>query len=137
ERHLDGLRASQLRDASGPRAHVDRHLLAVRAKCEDLRPALPRDCGRLVDRAVVDDEDIDVGELVPQLVEHGRQVLLLVPRWDEDERVAHFGKPARSNSARAARSWRDRTVRAPSSQATADGVGTTGATRNVVAIPCA
>ena len=50
---------------------------------------LARDVGRAVGRAVVDDDHVHVRQLAPQVVEHRRQVLLLVPGRDEDDGVAH------------------------------------------------
>ena len=47
------------------------------------------DGGGPVGRAVVDDEDVRLRKTRVQLVENRRQVLLLVPRRDEDEGVAH------------------------------------------------
>src|SRR5512132_2009027 len=52
---------------------------------------LTRNLGRVVDGAVIDDEDVGLGNVAPQLVEDRRQALLLVPGWDEDQRVALFG----------------------------------------------
>ena len=43
--------------------------------------------GRPVRRAVVDDEDVGLRQPGAQLVEHGREIRLLVPGGDEDERV--------------------------------------------------
>ena len=48
---------------------------------------LARHVGGAVGRAVVDDEDIRVRKLAVELAEHGREVLLLVPGGDEDERA--------------------------------------------------
>ena len=60
---------------------------------------LARDLGRAVGGAVVDHEHVRVGQLAAQLVEHGRQVGLLVPRGYEDDRVTLLGH-ARESSRR-------------------------------------
>ncbi len=61
---------------------------AVVAERDDLGAVLAGDRGGAVGRSVVDDEDVGVGELPPQLVDHGREALLLVPGGDEDDGVA-------------------------------------------------
>ena len=61
----------------------------VLAERQDRGAGVARDLGGRVGRAVVDHEDVDVAELPPHVVEHGRKVLLLVPGRDEDERVGH------------------------------------------------
>ena len=71
------------RDA-GPQA-------AVAAEGEDFRPVVGRDVRRPVGRAVVDDEHVRLGKLGVQFVEDVRQVVLLVPRGNEDDRVARVG----------------------------------------------
>ena len=62
---------------------------AIHAERQHLGAVGAGDCGGGVGRAVVDDEHVDVGQLPVQVVEDGRQVLLLVPRRDEDDGVAH------------------------------------------------
>ena len=62
---------------------------AVLAEREHLGAVGGGDGGRSVRRAVVDDEDGALRKLGVQLVEHGREVRLLVPGGDEDERVGH------------------------------------------------
>ena len=47
-----------------------------------------RNGDRSVRRAVVDDEEVRVGELRRELGQDGAEVVLLVPGGDEDERVA-------------------------------------------------
>ena len=65
-------------------------------------PCRACDLGRPVGRAVVDDEDVDVRQLGAQLVEHGREILLLVQGGDEDEGVARGAtRPERSGSSAA------------------------------------
>ena len=64
---------------------------AVRAEGDDLRPVLTRDRRRPIRGAVVDDENVGARKLASQLLEHGRKILLLVPRRDEDERGAARG----------------------------------------------
>src|SRR5213076_528511 len=95
-----------------------------------LRAVLARDSGGPVRRAVVDDHHVGVGQLGLQLVEHGRQVLLLVPGRDEDDGVAH-----RSSSVRAARRWRRIAGAAPSSQRNARTVLRAVIARNSAAMP--
>jgi hypothetical protein len=66
---------------------------AVLAEREHLGAVLARDRGRVVGRAVVDHEHVGARNLAAELVEHGREVLLLVPGGDEDERVvAHCAR---------------------------------------------
>ena len=65
---------------------------AVLAEREHLRPARARNFGCSVGRAVVDDEHVRLRKLLPKLLEHRRQVLLLVPRRDEDDGVGHSGR---------------------------------------------
>jgi hypothetical protein len=60
---------------------------AVLAERDDDRTPCRRDRGCRVCRAVVDHEHVRVGQPRPQLVEHGGQRLLLVPRGDEDDGV--------------------------------------------------
>src|SRR5262249_8030462 len=75
-------------------------------------------------RAVVDHENVGLRDLLAQRVQHGGEVVLLVPSRDEDEGVAH----TRSSSSRAPRICRAATVSAASSQTSAPGVGATRAT---------
>jgi hypothetical protein len=49
---------------------------------------LTSDVGGAVRRAVVDDEYVDVRQLLLQLVEDGRKIVLLIPGRDEDKRLA-------------------------------------------------
>src|SRR5205823_6556471 len=73
-----------------PVARGDRRLQAtVLAEREHLRALVACELGGRVRRAVVDNQHVDVAELPPHLVEHRRDVLLLVPGRDEDERVCH------------------------------------------------
>jgi hypothetical protein len=60
---------------------------AVLAEREHLGAAGARDLRGVVRGAVVHDQHVHVRQLAPQLVEHGGEVLLLVPGRDEDERV--------------------------------------------------
>ena len=60
---------------------------SVLAEREHLGAVGARNGGRAVRRAVVDDEDVGRGQPGMQLVEDGREVVLLVPGRDEDERV--------------------------------------------------
>ena len=60
---------------------------AVLAEREHLGAVLARDVGGAIGRAVVDDEHVRSRELLVQLVEHGGEVVLLVPGGDEDQRV--------------------------------------------------
>ena len=62
---------------------------AVLAEREHLGAVLACDRRGAVGRAVVDHEHVRIGKLPVQLVEDGRQVLLLVPGRDEDDGVAH------------------------------------------------
>ena len=55
------------------------------------RAVVGRDGRRPVGRAVVDDEHVRVGQLGVQFVEDVGQVVLLVPRGNEDDRVARVG----------------------------------------------
>ncbi len=87
-----------------------------------------------VGRAVVDDEHVCVGQLVTQPVEHRRQVVLLVPRGDEDDGVAHTRLRLRA-SALTLRSCLRRTDIAASSQTNAEGDGATRTTESSVTIP--
>ena len=64
----------------------------VLAEREHLGACLPRDPGRPVGRAVVDHEDVDVGQDALQLLEHLREVLGLVPGRDEDQRAAQCSR---------------------------------------------
>jgi hypothetical protein len=66
---------------------------------------LPRDIGRTVGGAVVDHEHVCVRQLASERLENGGQVVLLVPRGDEDQRVAQ----------RCSLTCRRATVAAPSS----------------------
>ena len=50
---------------------------------------LAGDVGGPVGGAVVDDEHVGVRQPGGELVEHRREVVLLVPRGDEDDRVGH------------------------------------------------
>jgi hypothetical protein len=52
---------------------------------------LPGDPGGPVSGTVVDDEQVGAGKPGSELVENGREVLLLVPGRDEDERVGAIG----------------------------------------------
>ena len=105
---------------------------SVAVQGEHRRAVLPRDVGRPVGRAVIHDQHVGVRQLCVQGREHIRQVLLLVPRRDEDDGVAH---PSRANSARAARSCTGQAGSASSSQASAAGVLGTPATWNSVVTP--
>src|SRR5262249_56217399 len=67
---------------------------AVRLERDHLGPALPGDLGGPVARAVVNDEDVGVGQTRVELVEHGGKVVLLVPGRKEDERVAGGHAPS-------------------------------------------
>lgn len=62
---------------------------AVLAEREHLRTGRARNLGRSIGRAVVDDEHVPFRKLLPKLLEHRPQVLLLVPRRDEDDGVGH------------------------------------------------
>ena len=95
---------------------------------------LARDVRSAVRRAVVDDEDVRVGEPGFQIVEHCREVLLLVPRRDEDDGVAH-ARTTSASSAFAARSWRLQAVAAPSSHTSAPTLRRVRATRSSTAMP--
>src|SRR5439155_4381261 len=110
---------------------------AIGSQRKDLCSACERDLGSAIGRAVVHHEHVRVGQLAREVVEDGRKVLLFVPRRNEDNGVTHGCRCPRFSSSSAARSWRDRTVRAPSSQMTADGVGTTLGASKLVRIPCA
>ena len=68
----------------------------VRAEREHLGAVRARDLGRAVGRPVVDDEHVGVRDLRAQRVEHGGQVVLLVPRRDEDDGVASRALELRS-----------------------------------------
>src|SRR5438132_2221785 len=103
---------------------------AVLSERDRLGAVLSGDLDRPVGRAVVDDEHVDTAELAAQVVEDRGQVVLLVPRGDEDERVAQC-----VSSSSAARSCALRTDSAASSQASACGVGATRATWKRVAMP--
>ena len=61
----------------------------VRAERMHLGAVLACNVGRAIRRSVVDDEHVCVGKLRAQRVEHGGQIVLLVPGRDEDERVVH------------------------------------------------
>ncbi len=61
----------------------------VRPERVNLGAVLARDLGRAIRRPVVDDEHVGVGKLRVQRVEHGGQIVLLVPRGDEDDGVVH------------------------------------------------
>ena len=71
---------------------------AVLRKAQHLGPPLPRELGRAVPRAVVDDEHIHAGKLAAELVEDPRQALLLVQSRDEDHGVG-LRAHARSSAA--------------------------------------
>ena len=58
----------------------------------------------LVGRAVVDDEHVRRGQLAAQLVQDVRQIALLVPGGDEDERVVAGCHPRRVPVIRSAES---------------------------------
>jgi len=60
---------------------------AVLAEREDVGARVARHDGGSVRRAVVDDEYLTSGKCRAQLVQHGREVVLLVPGGDEDQRV--------------------------------------------------
>ena len=60
---------------------------SVHAERHDPRAVLSCDIRRSVRRPVVDDEHIGVRQLLPDLVEDGRKVRLLVPGREEDKRV--------------------------------------------------
>ena len=60
------------------------------AEGDDLGAAVARDLRGAVGRAVVDDHDVRVGQVLPQLLEHRREVVLLVPGRDEDDRVVRL-----------------------------------------------
>src|SRR5262245_43837064 len=62
---------------------------AVLAEGENVGAVRPGDCSRFVGRAVVDDEQIRLRELLGELRQDGAEVVLLVPGGDEDERVGH------------------------------------------------
>ena len=80
---------------------------AVRAERDHLGPALAGDLGRAIGRAVVDDEHVGLRKLLPKLVEHSREVLLLVPGRHEHERVALGGHEASSSRASTVAQLRD------------------------------
>src|SRR3954468_8999002 len=103
----------------------------VAAEGVDGCAVLARDLRRAVCRAVVDDEHVRVGDLRAQPVEHRGQIVLLVPRRDEDDGVGH----TRSSSDCAARSCRLTAVSAPSSQTSTPGVGATRAVWKLTATP--
>jgi hypothetical protein len=67
---------------------------AVLAEREHLGAVLACHVRGPVGRAVVDDEDVGVRQPLPELVEHCREIALLVPGGDEDERVAHTARLA-------------------------------------------
>ena len=75
---------------------------AILAERENFGAVLAGDVGSPVDRPVVDDEHVGVRDLLAELYEDGRQIPLLVPRWDEDERVAGLGHWAQNLSEPAA-----------------------------------
>ena len=108
-----------------PEAHV-------RAERVDPSAVLAGDLRRAIGRPVVDHEHVGPWDLRAQRVEHGREIVLLVPGGNEDDGIPH----GRFSSVWAARSWRAVTVSAPSSQASAPGVGATGAGRKRTATPC-
>ena len=89
--------------------------------------------GSPVGRAVVHDEDVDVGQLAAQVAEHGRQVLLLVPGGHEDDGVAHAPR-LRLRSARATRSCglQEKREQLPNERRYGEDTGTR---RNEVSIP--
>ena len=60
---------------------------AVDPERENVGAVGARNLGRAIRGTVVDDEHVRLGQLRPQLVEHGREVVLLVPGRQEDERV--------------------------------------------------
>jgi hypothetical protein len=62
---------------------------SIASQGEDVRAAFTGDVGRAVGRAVVDDEDIHVRQLIREIREDAGQVLLLVPGRNEHDRVAH------------------------------------------------
>src|SRR5262249_60270127 len=92
--------------------------------------AVPRHGGGPVGGPLAPDEDVGVAAAAMQVLEPRRQVLLLVPGRDEDDRVAH-----RFSSRRAARSWRGTAGAAPSSHARARNVRRAATVRNSVATP--
>ena len=107
---------------------------AVPSKRQHLRAVLARHVRRPIGGTVVDNEDIRIGQQASEVVEHRRQILLLVPRRNEDERVAH-AYPRRASSARAARSCRRHTAAAAISHTNARAPCATAATWNEVWIP--
>src|SRR5262249_12465892 len=76
----------------------------VGAEGNDVCPVLTCHLGRPVRRAVVDDQYVDVGKLLAQVVEDRGEVLLLVPGRYEDDRVSHAssGRPPTARRAAAA-----------------------------------
>ena len=58
---------------------------AVLAERQHLGATVASNGGGAVGRAVVDDEHVDSGQLGAKLVEHGREIVLLVQRGNEDE----------------------------------------------------
>ncbi len=60
---------------------------AVLPEGEDFRAMRPRDRGGPIGRTVVDDEYVALRQACSQFVQYARQVLLLVPGRNEDERV--------------------------------------------------
>ncbi len=66
---------------------------SVLAERENLGPVGARNGGCRVRRAVVDDEDVGRRQAGVQLVQNGRDVVLLVPRRDEDEGVVFRHAP--------------------------------------------
>ena len=67
----------------------------VERQPEDDRALRRRDLGRAVDRAVVDDDDVETGIERAQLVDHARDGLLLVQRRDDGD-AAQLREPGES-----------------------------------------
>src|SRR5262249_5261479 len=113
-----------------PRGDADAQALVAAERVDD-RAVIACDVSRPVRRAVVHHEKVGLRDLLVQRVQHGGEVVLLVPGRDEDEGVAH----TRSSSSRAPRICRAATVSAASSQTSAPGVGATRATWTRTATP--
>src|SRR3954454_23186676 len=67
---------------------------SVLAERNHLGAAVASDLRRPVGRTVVDDDDVGFRKALPQLREHPRQVVLLVPGRNEDDRVVALGAHA-------------------------------------------
>jgi hypothetical protein len=68
---------------------------AVLVEGDNLRAVRLRDGGSRVGRAVVDDQEVGLRELLPQFLEDRGQVLLFVPGREKDEGVRVGADPGR------------------------------------------